>query len=80
MGKRTRKLIRERFLIGGNYFVQIGDLDFGGSGGIETIFFGRPASERAKEFTFNIPSAFIFGLRDALNQIISRSGVTEKDW
>ena len=65
-------------MIGGDYILQVGDVDFGNSGGgMEALIFQRQARGYKAPYTFNLPSKFLWGVVRAGMSIIQESGVKE---
>ena len=67
-------------MIGGDYFMQVGEVDFGNSGSsMEAIIFQRQGRGDKPAFSFNIPSKFLWGLVRGGMNIIQESGVKEHE-
>ena len=75
IGNDTTEYKRTRYNLPDNYYVQVGEIDFGKGGGqMESLFFTRKATENAKEFQFNIPARLIANLHLVLTEMLIESG------
>ena len=79
--KKKNSLSRKRYYFGGDYYLQVGDVDFGGLGGgtMEAIIIGRPDRLNGKSFKFSLPSKYIFTMMESLQTIIVESNIKETD-
>jgi hypothetical protein len=67
-------------MLGSDYFVQVGEVDFGGTGNMEALIIQRQARGASrKSYSFNLPSKLLFTLCKAMQHIIDQSGVKEGD-
>ena len=70
LGKTSLPLPRQKYSLGGNYFMQIGELDFGGGAGlVEAIFFFKPETKTKPEYRFNLPAWLGQSIYKALGDI-----------
>jgi hypothetical protein len=75
----TPKLIRDKFLLGDRYSVQIGMITVK-KWSYECLIFTRdapPGEPEKKAFSFNMPIKLIIPMRDALLSIISKNGANK---
>lgn len=66
-------------MVGGDYYVQVGEADFSPSGGTpqEVLIIQKPGRGDKADYSFNMPSKLIWNLTRALAQIIRESEVEE---
>ena len=75
VGREDEPLPRIRYALGSGYYMQVGDLDFGGNGAMEVLYFGRHASPTVSPFKFNIPAKLFPAVYASLNDLARRAQI-----
>ena len=77
VGNNAKEYVRNRYQIGSNYAIQVGEVDFKNGGNMEVLYLLKDGVEPGEGFTVNIPMKILDGLMLGVRRIYLDSGMSD---